>query len=614
MSTNSLLNPKFNTVRVVRGINLNNSGLTNVSSINGSTISPSGLDSNPVNVIFRQGAITVPGSNIVGLWSDVITLANKSNVNQCVNIFFDDSLSSPCLINVSYDFKGRANFFSFNNTLIEIIVRIVDTYVISGINKIEGIQLLCESITGPNLILNQILNLENYCLIGNTPTALVPSIVLNNTAHIIKLHNLSMFGSTNNPAVPLIRLINNAQLRVYNSFNRVLVPTLNNSISDDGTGTVTIHSDASWPTYPTFSSFTGSYNKSMVDRSELTYYDDSKTPNISTTNVQDSIDYLKQNYALSNSTNSLTAGSTSVSSLNVSGLTPSQVISTDGSSNLVSSGYTVLDFMKSSLFFGNGSDGAITYSDGLTRTLTKHMYYTTLTLTNSSIIQTAGYRIFASVAITGDGTGIIKAGGFDATGQNAGIYLNSNMSSYGLMGIQGGRNGGNINTDGDDIFSATEYGGVIGGHGGNSDTNNGGNPQTTTFTSALIQSILQNTVGFMNNNSGIISFGSGGAGGAGGSTGTGGGGGSGGGCCYIITKSIGNINLNASGGNGGDAVGTGGVGGGGNGGIVFVVYQTATGGFGFSNCNVNGGLIGVIGNTTSATNGENGYIQLTQLT
>src|SRR5690348_2729260 len=71
--------------------------------------------------------------------------------------------------------------------------------------------------------------------------------------------------------------------------------------------------------------------------------------------------------------------------------------------------YTTSDFAKNSRYFGDGSDGPVTYNDGAEHVLTKDMYYITLTLESKSSVSVVGFRFI--VAITGDGTGFIHYNG-----------------------------------------------------------------------------------------------------------------------------------------------------------------------------------------------------------
>src|SRR5271170_2515702 len=93
-----------NQISTTGGIDMNCTGLTNVSSINNIPASL-GLNTNPVNVIYCPTGPVVVGSNILVSWSAVISKAAAINVNQILNIYFDNSSISTCTIDISYDFQ-----------------------------------------------------------------------------------------------------------------------------------------------------------------------------------------------------------------------------------------------------------------------------------------------------------------------------------------------------------------------------------------------------------------------------------------------------------------------------------------------------------------------------
>ncbi len=305
----SLLSAQFKHLDVCGGIDMHNSGITNVSSING--IVPTGFLTNNVNVIYKPGTLTVPGSNMYGLWSEVLAVASQTNVNQILNIFFDDTVVSPCPINQSYDFKGRTAFYSALSTSLPATARINDTIVISNLRGIyRTLSLVCDSITTNSLFFdnNAPLELREGSNIVNTATALVPTILVDNKNLSVVQYLGSFIASQGNPAVPMIRLINNATLALVNNFNLAPSVLMTDAISDDGTGTLSIISDASWDSYPTFASFTGTYNQQKVDNASLVNYDDTKLVAFGATNVQSALDSLKT---------SLTTGTVTTQSINV---------------------------------------------------------------------------------------------------------------------------------------------------------------------------------------------------------------------------------------------------------------------------------------------------------
>src|SRR5271156_4832078 len=74
--------------------NLNGGRLTNVGSINGMPIPSFVFDFNSASIIYRPGGPLVNDSNIVNTWTAVLSKASQINVNQILNIYFDDSVVS----------------------------------------------------------------------------------------------------------------------------------------------------------------------------------------------------------------------------------------------------------------------------------------------------------------------------------------------------------------------------------------------------------------------------------------------------------------------------------------------------------------------------------------
>jgi hypothetical protein len=54
-------------------------------------------------------------------------------------------------------------------------------------------------------------------------------------------------------------------------------------------------------------------------------------------------------------------------------------------------------------FGSDGNDGAVTISSGTT-TLTRDMFYTTLTISSGATLKTAGFRVFVQDTLTNAGT------------------------------------------------------------------------------------------------------------------------------------------------------------------------------------------------------------------
>lgn len=279
--------------------------------------------------------------------------------------------------------------------------------------------------------------------------------------------------------------------------------------------------------------------------------------------------------------------------------------------------------------FGSGVDGDVTISSGTT-TLTRDMYYNTLTITGTtSKISTNGYRILVKdkLDISGytgsgpvfdnSGSGSTAAASNTMTGPGAGagggagsVYATatsngsngsaSSATAYGLGG-RGGNGGSGGNGYGyTGLGSVTPYGGS-GGSGGTS-----GTIQNTTVMGWFNYKPTHN-----NNNINAGTSGAGGGGGAMGSNyyndgksayyysygsgGSGGNGGAGGGCIFICARFLitgastpaGSFTANAGNGSAGSnyasvvgtniAVGAGGGGGGGGGGWILLGYYAKFG-------------------------------------
>lgn len=266
-------------------------------------------------------------------------------------------------------------------------------------------------------------------------------------------------------------------------------------------------------------------------------------------------------------------------------------------------------------FFMTGTDGNQTISSS--QTMTRDMYFDTLTVTSTGILDPAGFMIFCKTALVNNGiirrlpndggNGAGGIGGSSGSGQADGTYF----------GAQGGASGGNTNVNGGNAATTQAFGG-LGGSGGNSDTKTGGT-STATLTryfnaSTVIRQLLlfpeifrlrtptgSNMLGFIP--------GLGGGGGAGGSLGAGGGGGGGGGEIAIVAKSIsGTGTIEVKGGNGGTGQTSAGGGGGGGGGVVYIISRNNM--ISSSQVNVSGGTGGAGG--VGGQNGENGHVGLYQ--
>lgn len=256
------------------------------------------------------------------------------------------------------------------------------------------------------------------------------------------------------------------------------------------------------------------------------------------------------------------------------------------------------DIPVNPLFWGDKSNGDVTISSGTT-TLTRNMYYNTLTINGSGSLNTAGFMLFADTidlsaapanAINPSGGAPGGDGGTAGASGSGGLPGNSNFCGNSAAGGAGGTGHATAPTNGaagssghfasNGGVGGSSPGGLIGGNGGTFST-------SYEFLYPPLGVTPYQIIGaFVTGASG----GGGGAGGLGDGVSTGGGGGGGGGgarTCYIWARRIivgagtatGAITINPNaGGNGGKPStgnGNGGGGGGGGGGGLLVVtcYQ-----------------------------------------
>lgn len=305
-------------------------------------------------------------------------------------------------------------------------------------------------------------------------------------------------------------------------------------------------------------------------------------------------------------------------------------------------------------FSGDGSDGVVTISAGTT-TLTRDMYYQTLTIASGARLATAGYKVYVKGTLTmtdatsfisnnsgnggngGNGSGstggTAGTAGAAAAGGSTATTIAGKAGQAGAAGKTGNGDTGTAGTAGTattgSLLSSSSVLSGAGGNGGNTDSFNGGSGQasgavaTTTVATRLLHTISEailfinfSTVGTPALYTASASAPSGGSAGGGAANGAdvgGGGGGSAGsaapaGVCFVFATTIsGTGYIEANGGNGGDG-GTGGDGtnggsrsggggggagaAGGNGGLTFCAYASKS-------VNVtlraNGGSAGAIG-------------------
>lgn len=253
-------------------------------------------------------------------------------------------------------------------------------------------------------------------------------------------------------------------------------------------------------------------------------------------------------------------------------------------------------------FFPTASDGdAVISAD---TTLTRDMYYNTLTINVGATLYTNGFRVFARTSIVNNG--IIDRSGANASGTSATTGLSAGTLAAGTAGGAGGAAAGSAGG-----ASATSLGGS-GGAGGSGSGGAGGAAGTNTLNTAAnggvetFQQVDRARDG--RNLAGTQVTGGSGGGGAGGDGVAGGAGGAGGGLIVLMSPSITGIGqINAKGGNGFTPItgGNKGGGGGAGGGVICAISEndiTATS----LTLSVAGGL-GAPGVGTGA-NGVNGTV------
>lgn len=265
------------------------------------------------------------------------------------------------------------------------------------------------------------------------------------------------------------------------------------------------------------------------------------------------------------------------------------------------------------IVISDGSDGTATISSGTT-TLTRDMYYQTLSVNGTGILATAGYKVFVKATCTVNGTSgaaIQNKGGnganaSGATGGAGGAVAGTGSTTAASIGGGAGGNGG---TAGNGVagtagttttFNLNAVAGAAGGNGGAG--GGGGIPGgggaggvTTSAAGIALRDLVTASLPFLFTSATAVQRanvtpGSGGGGGGGGNNGPGGGGGGAGAsgghlylaCQTLVLTGTGCINVNGgTGGNGANNTGVGGGGGGGgaggNGGIATVFYLTKTG-------------------------------------
>lgn len=122
-------------------------------------------------------------------------------------------------------------------------------------------------------------------------------------------------------------------------------------------------------------------------------------------------------------------------------------------------GSVVRSSLISAETYGDGSDGVVTET---TRSLTRDMYYTNLTVPNGVTLSTANYRIFVSGTLTISGTGKIDNSGASAVTATAGAATAAGTLTANVAGANGGvGGGGGVTASGGSGGGSGASGGII---------------------------------------------------------------------------------------------------------------------------------------------------------
>lgn len=270
--------------------------------------------------------------------------------------------------------------------------------------------------------------------------------------------------------------------------------------------------------------------------------------------------------------------------------------------------------------YGDGADGAITYASG-THTLTADVYATDVTVESGAVVNTAGFRIFASGHCDVQSGGTVRNNGQDGESDGSiGAGAPSGTIGGGSVGGAGGSNNSNGSSGNVQSNGLGGAGGAGGDDGDPVDTYSGGSGGTVSAPSAAngrARDLFSIITGRLTTGS-LFHGGSGGGGGAANaSVAIGGGGGGGGGCLLIVARRL-TIDgtVQANGGDGGNAIdqpgpeiGSGGGGGGGGGRVMLVTRQRAGSGTTEAAGGTGGG--GFLGGTSGDDGNAGEVIELT---
>lgn len=279
--------------------------------------------------------------------------------------------------------------------------------------------------------------------------------------------------------------------------------------------------------------------------------------------------------------------------------------------DVLDTGWLPFGLGGSPAWYADGSDLSVTLPAGTT-TLTRDMFYDTLTVPAGAILVPAHCRVFCRTALIVEAGGVIRMNGSSAVSNTGGAGAPTAAAgtlATSLAGSNGQTGNGSTPTSGT-RFMDGQLPACIGGVGGNGPTGTGGVPNPTLAPMPWRRSLdalaLVTALRFVSSE--VWSLGSGGGGGGGGGVGNQGGGG--GGCAGRIMIAapviINEGTIEARGGNGHTGnTGNSGGGGGGGGGQIWLITRDFSG----NAPDVSGGLGGAgLGTGTAGADGNDGQV------
>ncbi len=283
---NKTLNPRFNSLTLDNGVDMKNSGISNVSTING--IPFSGIIVKPESIIiYRQGSGShVPLTNVYGSWNEIKNVIFITS--GAVIIYVDDSLGVP-LITSNTDFQNRTKLIG-SPSIVKPSIKIQDGVIISNLGYIENISLVGSFTTIVPLQYSQgfVLSLYNASLKFDALST-KPFIELVGTQNFIFAPIIaSNFDNSLSPLTPIINMTSINSLFIVSTEVSLF---LNNVISGGVASGVVYICDGSI-SVPTNIGMLGSESTIRTFNSNAINYIDT-APLVGSTDVQGALDLVK---------------------------------------------------------------------------------------------------------------------------------------------------------------------------------------------------------------------------------------------------------------------------------------------------------------------------------